>query len=162
MATLQLPEGMTVRKVGNTLKVVPMRRKKVVVVKETKMNNRLINADGAPYEGRQEESMEEINRKHEALMEKVYAQRAAEKAAKEAAYVEAFANPPALKGSEKQVAWASKIRGAFIEFYQVRRREYCGDEVLAHTDAAHWIDNRYGMGVTNSDQRAIQSLIYSK
>lgn len=38
MATLQLPEGYTVRKVGNSLKVVPMRRKKVAVAKERKMN----------------------------------------------------------------------------------------------------------------------------
>lgn len=36
MATLQLPEGYTVRKVGNSLKVVPMRRKKVAIVKEEK------------------------------------------------------------------------------------------------------------------------------
>ena len=34
MAILQLPEGYTVRKVGNSLKVVPMRRKKVVIVKK--------------------------------------------------------------------------------------------------------------------------------
>lgn len=37
MANLQLPEGYTVRKVGNTLKVVPM-RKRVVVAKEKAMN----------------------------------------------------------------------------------------------------------------------------
>jgi hypothetical protein len=29
-----LPEGYTIRKFGNTLKVVPMRRKKVAIVKE--------------------------------------------------------------------------------------------------------------------------------
>lgn len=32
MANLQLPEGYTVRKVGNSLKVVPMRSKKVAIV----------------------------------------------------------------------------------------------------------------------------------
>ena len=37
MATLQLPEGYTVRKVGKFLKVVPMRRKKVAIVKEKAM-----------------------------------------------------------------------------------------------------------------------------
>jgi hypothetical protein len=37
MATIQLPEGYTVRKVGNSLKVVPMRRKKVVIAKEKAM-----------------------------------------------------------------------------------------------------------------------------
>lgn len=34
MATLQLPEGYTVRKVGNSLKVVPQRRRKVAMVKK--------------------------------------------------------------------------------------------------------------------------------
>lgn len=38
MATLQIPEGYTVRKVGNSLKVVPIRRKKVAIVEEEKMN----------------------------------------------------------------------------------------------------------------------------
>jgi hypothetical protein len=137
MATLQLAEGYTVRKVGKSLKVVIAKKKTM-------------------------DSMEELNRKHEETMAKVYAQRAAEKAEKERRYTEAFQNPPALSGSVKQVEWASKIRAAFIEFYQVRRREYCGDEVIAHTDASHWIENRYGMGVTNSDQRAIQALIYAK
>lgn len=146
MANLQLPEGYTVRKVKGSLKVVPM-KKRVAIVEEQAM---------------QEESMEEQNRRHDEIMTEVYAKRAAEAAEKEGQYAEAFVNPPALKGSEKQVAWASKIRGAFIEFYQVRRRQYCGDEVLSHTDASHWIENRYGMGVTNSDQRAIQALIYSK
>ena|SRR5947209_7024655 len=37
MATLQLPEGMTVRKVGNSLKVVPMRKRKVAIVQEKVM-----------------------------------------------------------------------------------------------------------------------------
>lgn len=37
MANLQLPEGYTVRKVGNTLKVVP-RRKRVAIAKEKAMN----------------------------------------------------------------------------------------------------------------------------
>lgn len=37
MTTLQLPEGYTVRKVGKSLKVVPMRRKKVAIVKEKAM-----------------------------------------------------------------------------------------------------------------------------
>ncbi len=38
MATLpQLPEGYTVRKIGNSLKVVPMRKRKVAVVKEKEM-----------------------------------------------------------------------------------------------------------------------------
>lgn len=161
--TIQLPEGYTVRKVGNSLKVVPMRKRRVVIVKEEKMS-RLINEDGSPYEISAEErkDMEEQVRRHDERMAEVYAQRAAEKAEKERQYAEAFANPPTLSGSEKQVAWASKIRNAFIEFYQVRRREYCGDEVLSHTDAKHWIDNRYGMGVTNSDQRAIQALVYAK
>jgi hypothetical protein len=121
-------------------------RRKVAIVKEKAV----------------EDSYEDQVRRHEERMAAVYAQRAAEKAEKEARYAEAFVNPPALKGSEKQVEWASKIRAAFIEFYQVRRREYCGDEVLSHTDAKHWIDNRYGMGVTNSDQRAIQALMYAK
>src|ERR1700726_2450516 len=111
MATLQLPEGYTVRKVKGSLKVVPM-RKRVVIAKEKKMDD----------------SYEEQVRRHDERMAEVYAQRAAEKAAKERQYAEAFVNPPALKGSEKQVEWASKIRGAFIEFYQVRRREYCGNE----------------------------------
>jgi hypothetical protein len=144
MATL--PEGYTVRKVGNSLKVVPMRKRRVAIVEERAMDD----------------SFEAQVRRHEEIMAAVYAKRAAEKAEKERQYAEAFANPPALRGSEKQIAWGSKIRAAFIEFYQVRRREYCGDEVLAHTDAKYWIDNRYGMGVTNSDQRAIQALVYAK
>lgn len=37
MATLQLPEGYTVRKVGNGLKVVPMRKRKVAIVEEKAM-----------------------------------------------------------------------------------------------------------------------------
>jgi hypothetical protein len=37
MTTLQLPEGYTVRKVGNSLKVVPMRKRKVAIVKEKTM-----------------------------------------------------------------------------------------------------------------------------
>jgi len=37
MTTLQLPEGMTVRKVGNSLKVVPMRKRRVAIVKEKAM-----------------------------------------------------------------------------------------------------------------------------
>lgn len=109
-----------------------------------------------------DDSYEAQARRHDERMKEVYAQRAADVAAKEARYAEAFANPPTLSGSEKQIAWASKIRGAFIEFYQVRRREYCGDEVLSHTDAKYWIENRYGMGVTNADQRAIQDLMYRK
>ena len=39
MTTLQLPEGYTVRKVGNSLKVVPMRRKVVIVKQEEKVMN---------------------------------------------------------------------------------------------------------------------------
>lgn len=140
--TLQLPEGFTVRKVGNSLEVVPMRRR-VVIVKEKAM-----------------EDIQELNRRHLESLEVAKAKRASETTEKERQYTEAFANPPALRGSVKQIEWASKIRAAFIEFYQVRRREYCGGEVLAHTDAKHWIDNRYGMGVTNSDQRAIQALMY--
>jgi len=145
MKELQLPEGYTVRKVRGILKVVAAKRK-AAVVQEKEMDD----------------SIEEQNRRHEERMKEHYAKRAAEKAALEAKYTATIENPPALKGSEKQVAWASKIRGAFIEFYQVRRREYCGDEVLAHLDAKYWIDNRYGMGVTNSDQRAIQELMYRK
>lgn len=34
MTTLQLPEGYTVRKVKGSLKVVPMRKRKVVIAKE--------------------------------------------------------------------------------------------------------------------------------
>jgi len=146
MATLQLPEGYTVRKIGNSLKVVPMRKRRVAIVKGEAMDD----------------NIEELNRRHLELQEAARAKRAAEAAEKERQYAEAFANPPALSGSAKQAEWASKIRAAFIEFYQVRRRAYCGDEVLAHTDAKYWIDNRYGMGVTNSDQRAIQALIYAK
>lgn len=147
MATaLQLPEGYTVRKVGNSLKVVPMRKRNVAIAKEKEMDD----------------SFEEQVRRHDERMKEVYAQRAAEKAALEAKYTAAIENPPTLKGSEKQVSWASKIRGAYIEFYQDRRREWCAQEVIEHTDAKYWIDNRYGMGVTNSDQRAIQALIYSK
>src|SRR5271157_4018836 len=41
MATLQLPEGYTVRKVGNSLKVVPMRRKKVAVAKQKAMPKKI-------------------------------------------------------------------------------------------------------------------------
>jgi hypothetical protein len=146
MATLpQLPEGYTVRKVGNSLKVVPMRKSRVAIVEKA-----------------MDDSFEAQVRRHDEIMAEVYAKRAAEKVEKERQYAEAFANPPALRGSEKQIAWASKIRSAFIEFYQVRRREYCGDEVLTHTDASYWIENRYGMGVTNSDQHAIQALVYAK
>lgn len=38
MAALQLPEGFTVRKVGNSLKVVPMRKRKVAIVKKQMLN----------------------------------------------------------------------------------------------------------------------------
>ncbi|OLD63785.1 MAG: hypothetical protein AUF65_01370 [Chloroflexi bacterium 13_1_20CM_50_12] len=34
MTALQLPEGFTVRKIGNSLKIVPMRRRKAVIVKK--------------------------------------------------------------------------------------------------------------------------------
>lgn len=37
MASLQLPEGYTVRKVGNSLKVVPMRKRRVAIVEEKAM-----------------------------------------------------------------------------------------------------------------------------
>jgi hypothetical protein len=37
MTALQLPEGFTVRKVGNSLKVVPMRKRKVAIVEEKAM-----------------------------------------------------------------------------------------------------------------------------
>jgi hypothetical protein len=36
----------------------------------------------------------------------------------------------------------------------------CAEEVIEHTDAHYWIENRYGMGVTNADQRAITNLAY--
>lgn len=39
MTTLQLPEGYTVRKIGNQLKVVPMRKRKVAIVKKGKAMN---------------------------------------------------------------------------------------------------------------------------
>ena len=145
MATLQLAEGYTVRKVGNSLKVVPMRKRKVAIVEEKVM---------------QQESMED--RCHEEIMAAVYAKRDAEKVALEAKYTAAIENPPVLKGSEKQVAWANSIRAAYIQFYQKSRREMVGQEVLSHADASYWIENRYGMGVTNSDQCAIQALIYAK
>ena len=38
MTALQLPEGYTVRKVGNSLKIVPMRRRKVVIAKKAMLN----------------------------------------------------------------------------------------------------------------------------
>src|SRR5437588_5524824 len=34
----QLPEGFTVRKIGNSLKVVPMRKRKVAIVKKAMLN----------------------------------------------------------------------------------------------------------------------------
>lgn len=37
MANLQLPEGYTVRKVGNSLKVVPMRKRRAAIAKEKAM-----------------------------------------------------------------------------------------------------------------------------
>jgi hypothetical protein len=168
MATIfQLPEGYTVRKVGNSLKVVPMRKKKVAIVQEKAMT-RLINADGTPFEGEQE-SMEEkaarmaaVKKGNEAFAKQYFSKQAAEEAEKAHKAAAIFTNPPALSGSAKQIEWASRIRAAYIEFYKDRRREWAVEEVEAHTDAHHWIDNRYGMGVTNSDQRAIQSLIYAK
>lgn len=44
MATLQLPEGYTVRKVGSSLKVVPMRRK-VAIAKQEKVMLKAIRSE---------------------------------------------------------------------------------------------------------------------
>lgn len=49
MATLQLPEGYTVRKVGNSLKVVPMRRKKVVAAVKEKAMPKQIEVSIHPF-----------------------------------------------------------------------------------------------------------------
>lgn len=160
MTTLQLPEGYTVRKVGNSLKVVPMRKRRVVAtVKEKEMDLTSVSMETKAQKATR---MAAVEKENEALRKEYFAKKAAEEAEKAQKAAEIFANPPSLRGSVKQIEWASKIRGAYIEFYQVRRREWCAQEVIEHTDAKYWIDNRYGMGVTNSDQRAIQSLMYSK
>lgn len=49
MANLQLPEGYTVRKCGNTLKVVPMRRKKVAIVKKEEKMPKQIKISIHPF-----------------------------------------------------------------------------------------------------------------
>lgn len=67
-------------------------------------------------------------------------------------------NIPELTGSPKQVEWAKKIRQSYITFYEKSRPAYVKKDVEAHPQAKYWIDNRYGLGVTNADQRAIQHL----
>lgn len=109
-----------------------------------------------------DDSFEEQVRRHDELMARIAAEKAAEQSVLDERYTEALENPPVLSGSEKQVAWAFKLRRAYIEFYSDRRRTWCAQQVIEHTDAKHWIDNRYGLGVTNSDQRAIQSMAYAK
>lgn len=65
---------------------------------------------------------------------------------------------PELTGSEKEIAWAQKIRSAFVQFYGQSRPEMVGRDVAAHTDAHYWIFHRWGMGTTNADQREIEKL----
>lgn len=65
---------------------------------------------------------------------------------------------PALAGTEKQIAWADTIRKSYVTFYQKTRPSSVVRDVTTHTDAKWWIENRYGMGVTNADQREIQKL----
>lgn len=78
----------------------------------------------------------------EALAEWVMAREgrdyAAEKqAALEAAAAVEAADPlPPLTGSDKQVAWATEVRRAFV----IRRPQF-REKVLVHTDARWWIDN---------------------
>ncbi len=65
---------------------------------------------------------------------------------------------PQLIGSEKQVAWAEKLRASYIAVVGKTHRTSVERDVAAHTDAKYWIDNRYGLGVTNAQQREIQRL----
>lgn len=70
-------------------------------------------------------------------------QRKAEEAAKTDA---ANAGLPELTGSEKQVAWAKKIRAGLVELFK-RSLNPCYDPVATvanlPTDARWWIENRY-------------------
>jgi hypothetical protein len=66
---------------------------------------------------------------------------------------------PDLQGSKKQVAWADSIRKAYIQFYGDSRTESCERAVVAHPQAAYWIENRHGLGVTNAEQWQINQLI---
>lgn len=69
---------------------------------------------------------------------------------------------PSLTGSEKQVAWAHKLRGAYAQFYGKSRPDMVARDVAAHTDASYWINNRHGLGITNAHQRAINQIAYKK
>ena len=65
---------------------------------------------------------------------------------------------PQLTGSEKQIAWAEKIRASYITVVGKTHSQSVKRDVAAHTDAKYWIDHRYGMGVTNAQQREIERL----
>ena len=65
---------------------------------------------------------------------------------------------PALAGSEKQVAWATRLRDAYIQVMSKTHADSVARTVAAHTKASYWIDNRHGLGVTNAQQREINAL----
>ena len=64
---------------------------------------------------------------------------------------------PALRGSEKQVAWAKTLRASYVKVHGKTHPESTAKTVQQHPEASYWINNRYGLGTTNKEQREIQS-----
>jgi hypothetical protein len=159
MVTLQLPEGYTVRKVGNTLKVIPQRKRKVAIVKkeDCKMPVTITHKCGHTQQfggpATQDQAYMDAKRERYCINCEMFFKKVGLLPIDVDALVE-------LQGSEKQVNWAVKIRKDFIEIQNNNLQNYkhrgtSADDlekfkrimtklINEKDQAKWWIDNRLG------------------